>query len=78
MDDSCPLRGLCYKPTKLLFSDIETFLDESTSAKKIKINIVYFNSGLKEVFKNHVFTKKVSDNCDLLFTKLGNLINNKY
>lgn len=68
MGDSCPLRTLCYKPTKILFSEIETFLSD---AKKIKMSIVYYNSDLKEVFKNHVFTKKVSDNCNLLFTKLG-------
>jgi hypothetical protein len=67
MEDSCPLRTL--KPTKILFSEIETFLNKSVTVKKL--DIVYYNSDLKEVFKNHVFTKKVSDTCNLLFTKLG-------
>jgi hypothetical protein len=70
MDDTCPLRKRCYKKKPLKFTEIESFLD--TSKNKIKINIVYYNSLLKEVFKNYVFSKKVSSECDILFTKLGN------
>ena len=54
----------------LEFTEIESFLDNSN--KKININIVYYHSLLKEVFKNNVFSKKVSSECDILFTKLGN------
>ena len=69
MNDTCPLRNKCYKTTQMAFSEIESFLDNS---KKIKMNIVYYNTLLQEVFKNYVFTKNVSKDCDLIFTKLGN------
>jgi len=69
MDDTCPIRTKCFKPTQLEFLEIEHFLNNS---KKIKMNIVYYNSLLKEVFKNYLFKKNISANCDILYTKLDN------
>lgn len=60
----------CSKLTQLDFSEIKYFLEKSGRVNKITINIVYYNSLLKEVFKNNLFKKNISPNCNIIFTKL--------
>jgi len=71
MNDKCPMTAKCKKAT-LQFTELESFLDDKSTTKKLKIKLVYYNSELKETFKNSVLIKGISPECHLLFTKLGN------
>ena len=71
MKETCPMKARCKKPT-LQFPEIESFMDDVSNTTKLKIKLVYYNSALKETFKNYVHVKHISPDCNLLFTKLGN------
>jgi hypothetical protein len=69
--DTCPMKARCTKPT-IQFTEVESFMDDVSKTTKLKIKLVYYNSTLKETFKNSVNVKHISPDCNLLFTKLGN------